>query len=216
MSTDSWNGILYVYLGDERSPAAVHNLKDFSRLDAKSLSRAAHDQVIANAEILKKQDAVGIKLGHFLTRSPDGKREFACDVESRSGVYNRISMTFMGLGISDSGEVPKLIVEADCKASMDLDWLETVWVPMTQISKLGGSDQEYNTYDANHVSVQVEHMTADWPENWALTNVRLFHANNPDESMIVDTNKLPFESKQKFTFEWKLQERMPSNSEQVQ
>jgi hypothetical protein len=213
LSTDSWKGMLYVYLGeDQRSPAALHHLKDFSRLDAKSLSAAAHDQLIANAEIVRDDKQLGVKLGHFLTRTNDGKREFACRVENHPGVYDTLEMTFVGLGVSDSGELPTIEVESSCRSSADLDWLETIWIPMGEIaSKIGsagaGTNYGFSGEDPdgkNKFSVSVKNMpSSDWPEVWVLTKVRLFHSANPDDSLIVDTANLKPELKSKFTFDWK-------------
>lgn len=212
MASNSWQGVRYVYLGDDRAPAALHNLRDFSKLDAKALSLAAHNQLVSHAEIIRQSDQVGVKLGHFITRTAEGRREFACAVQNRSGAYDRISMSFMGLGVSDSGEVPTVTVETNCKSSTDLDWLETVWIPMNYIAALGNNDQEIQTYEAEPMTISIAGMTSDWPESWVLTKVRLFQEGRPDEAMVVDTTTMPSIEKQKFSFEWKIPSRLPSNS----
>lgn len=214
VATKSWKGVVYVYIGGKRMPAAMHNLKDFSKLDSKSLSRAAHEQVLAHAEIIKTQDALGLRLGHFLTRSADGNREFACQVDGRDGVYDKIQVTLIGHGVAESGEVPKIIVEAECKSSKDLDWLETVWIPMEQVS-FAENDQEIQTYGSGAVNVKIENLPSTWPETWGVTNVRMFRSSNPDESLIVQAASLGSEARRSLSFDWRRGERGLSSAPQA-
>ena len=114
VSVESWNGAVYVYIGEQRSPASNRSMRDYSALDRKALSKSIHKQLLASAKVTERNGFMGVTLGHPLFKRAKGTGEFACPVQGRAGVFDRVELTFVGIGVSDSGEAPLMLVEAEC------------------------------------------------------------------------------------------------------
>jgi hypothetical protein len=180
----------------------VRTLEDYSSLDRKALYRSAHSQLLANALILHQDGRLGIQLGHPLVHHGRGQ-DFGCQAQSRSGVYDRMEMTFMGTGISANGETPQMTVDSLCKSDSDLNHLDTVWIPAGQILQMKPEDQTLPT--AEGVVVRLKSIPDQWPEDWVLWSVRFYRTNNPENSMTIDNNQLRKDRPHMLSLQWKAQ-----------
>jgi hypothetical protein len=198
----AWNGQIFVYVGERRAPAAVRSLLDYSSFDRKALYRSAQAQLLAPAEVVLRDRYVGLRFGHpFVTRAGGGKA-FGCQLKDHSGVFDHIEITFIGTGITDSGEPARMTIDSPCRALQDVNHLETVWIPMGDIFASPARDQELQTYGDQPVTVRLEQIPAQWPQNWVLWNIRLYSEDNPDRSLVLDTRRLKEARPTLLSFDW--------------
>lgn len=190
-ATLSWGGTVYVYLGEERSPAAVRNTSDYSEVSYRNLGAAPEVQLIAEAEVEMREGSAGIYLGNPLFRTTRGN-EFGCRVKEREGLYDRVELHFIGSGISTSGDTAEMIVEAPCE-SVDLAWaLQPVWIPIQQIVSGPAKDMDLAVDGEHPVNVRLRHMPDEWPPQWVLTKVKLYRADDGEYFFEADSEKMRF------------------------
>lgn len=199
----SWNGRVFVYLGEERAPAAVRSLSDYSAVELKTLDDAANFQLMAGATVLQERDRLGIQLGHPLVRRDDGARVFGCEVRDRSGLYNRISLQFVAEGVSSSASPPQMTVVTLCHSIRDLNQLETIWIPMQQIYSMAPQDQKFDTMGEEPIGIDFTDMPPEWPDRWVLMNVRLFRDDDPDQVLTIGTEHLRDARESLLSLDWK-------------
>lgn len=185
----SWGGVVYVYLGEDRSPAAVRNSRDFSEMSYRNLGAPVEAQLISEAEVEVRDGTVGIYLGNPLLKS-SGHFEFACRVQDREGIYDRIVLTFMGVGISTSGDTAELVVEAPCE-SRDIAWaLEPIWIPIEQVTRGPAENAEFETEGDQPVSIELKHMPGEWPPQWVLSQVKFYRASEMEGALVIDAQQM--------------------------
>lgn len=189
LSVDSWNGAVFVYLGEQRSPAAVRSMRDYSAIDRKALFSSVHRQMLDGAKLIRQAGFMALTLGHPLMKSAD-RNEFACPVQGRPGLFDRVELTFNGTGISASGEQPQMIIESECTGGGNLNQLETIWIPMQDILSTEPKNQEMQMYGDHPVMVRLNHIPGEWPTGWVLSTVRLYHHENLEETMTIDSAKM--------------------------
>lgn len=189
VSVESWNGAVFVYLGELRSPASVRSMRDYSIVDRKALFASVHKQLLEGAKLMKDDGTMGLTLGHPLMKASDGN-DFACPVPGRAGLFDRVELTFLGLGISESGHQPKMVVEADCNPGTNLSQLSPIWIPMAEIVAAGPKDQDLQFYGEQPKKIRLEHIPGEWPTTWVLTSVRFFRQAFPDENMLINAEKM--------------------------
>jgi hypothetical protein len=194
----TWNGLVYVDLGEKRSPAAVKALADLYPVNGRVLHEALNDQFFQNMEFLKRPNEPGIRLGHFLTRDVDGRRLFACQAQSRSGLYDRVELSFIGIGVSDSGVIPKMTVESICESEDDLAVINPIWIPMADIYQSEPKAQDLRFPELKKTSIHFEDLASAWPERWKLLRVRFYQSASSLPGLIVEPNP-----QQAVTFDWK-------------
>ncbi len=185
----SWGGVVYVYLGEERAPAAIRNSSDYSEVSHRNLGAPVEAQLVSEAEVAVREGAVGIYLGNPLLRTTEGL-EFACQVKGREGVYDRIEMSFMGTGISTSGDTAELIVEAPCEAGEQAWALAPIWIPIKQIVSVAAKDADYQTDSEHPVTIHLRHVADEWPPQWVLSRVKLFRADDDENFLELDAQKM--------------------------
>lgn len=186
VSVESWNGAVYVFIGEQRSPASNRSMRDYSALDRKALSKSIHKQLLASAKVTEKNGFMGVTLGHPLFRRSKGIGEFACPVQGRPGVFDRVELAFMGIGVSDSGEAPLMLVEAECQTGNSLNEIRTVWIPLKAIHRSVAKDQEMQLFGDQPVTVRLQKIPGAWPDSWVLQSVKLFREMNPADNLTVD------------------------------
>lgn len=188
MMARTWDHQVYVYIGEQRSPAAVRSLSDFSPLDGRRLHQAVEKQLLAGVQFLKKDGQIGVAIGHFLTKNDQGRREFACRVQSRPGVFDQMELTFVGQGISENGEVPKLVVEGPCVSANDLTQTSPLWIPLHQLYTDNIKELQL-WHNQEPTNVNLVDMTSEWPKTWTLERVKLFNSAEPDQALYVDLDR---------------------------
>lgn len=200
VATQSWGGSLFVYLGEERSPSSVRRSEDYSVLDRRALTRSATEQLLSDLQLKPENGSLGVWLGHPLIH-----RDFACTVNGRPGLYDRIELTFYGQGISQHGDMPMLVVESDCMSGTSLDRLAPLWVPMTDILNTPPQDQEINVPSQPPAFVRLLNIPGEWPEEWVLWSVRLIDSEASQDDWVLDAAALRTAAQGNLpTFTWKL------------
>jgi hypothetical protein len=199
----SWDGQLFVFVGEQRSPAAVRSLVDFSSIERSALYRSAHKQVFAGAEVVKLKGYAGIRLGHPVISKGRGAKAFGCQVPGHNGMFDQIELTFVGVGISESGGQPRMIVGSPCRALKDLNRLETVWIPMGDIFASQPKDQELQIFGKSPVSVRLMDIPGQWPQEWVLWSARLYRSDNAEKPLVMDARLLKEARPQMLSFDWK-------------
>lgn len=203
ISEHSWQGTLYVYVGEQRSPAAVRSLGEYSAIDRGVLARTAQEQLLSFAQIYKDEGMLGFQLGHPLVTGKNGGRGFGCQVQDLSGAYDRVQLIFVGTGISSGGETAKMVVDSKCRSEHDLNQLETIWVPMQALMSSQPKDQEYEFPGESMTRLKFEFIPDQWPENWVLWNVRFYREDDVDEQLVLDAEAMKEVSNKLLSFDWK-------------
>jgi hypothetical protein len=176
----SWDGLVFVYLGEERAPAAVRTLEDYAAVQGEAPWASTERQVLGFAEVQKRDGYVGLSFGNPLVKMSDGGAAFACKVRGHSGLYDKVEMTFTGVGVSANGESAKLVIEALCQAVNDPGKIDTVWIPMSEIVAQPARDGEhfYGETLPETIYVKASDIPGEWPQSWTLTNFRLLVGSN--------------------------------------
>lgn len=201
VSKEAWDGQVYVYMGSERSPAAVRSLRDYEPVDQKSLSDSAQRQLLADAKLVKTDGYLGIHLGQILVRGENGIREFACSVQGREGLYDRIELTFMGEGIAEAAGPGKMIVDAKCASESNLNRLDTIWLPMDEILALSPKDHDLQSRGEEPTFIKLQAIPSQWPETWALYSIKLYRRSDTDSQLKIDASDLM--QVRRLIFDWK-------------
>lgn len=202
VTVKSWGGYVYVYFGEERSPAALRSIKDYSAIDRKTLTNEVHQQLVGDAKLFKSEGFLGIRLGHPMLRGENGRKDFACGLQGRPGIFDRIEITFWGIGITESGDPPKLIIVSDCRADEDVNFLEPVWVPMREILASKPLDQEIRLFGEPPMLIRLEDIPMQWPESWVMTSIRLYQENDPEEELEIGASLIKEAHTQILSFDW--------------
>lgn len=200
----SWEGIRFVSISNGRSPAAIKGLRDLSSLRGTSLSTAAESQFMSQSLIEKTKEGLEIALNQFVMRDSQGKRNFVCQVEGRPGVFDRVEVTLIGLGISEGGKLPKLTIETDCKSQPNPKFIGPIkiFIPMAKIYELRPVDQDLNFYDEQNSFIRISQMPSEWPGEWSLESIRYFNSKSPQEMLTLLTPEKKSPSKGAFTLKW--------------
>jgi hypothetical protein len=191
LTVRSWNGTVYVYIGERRAPASVRTVQDYTPINRKAIYRSARAQLMAEAAAVRDGGDIAVTLGHpIVPREEGGGRDFACEVAGHTSVYDRMEINFYGTGISDNGEEPHMVIDTACQAGAELDQLEPVWIPMQEIVSAEPRDQELQVSGDQPAIIRLEHIPGAWPEKWVLVSVRFYREDSPDDDLIVDARHL--------------------------
>ena len=185
-TTRSWNSWVYSFKSkDFRVLAAVQRDEslDPRTIEGGSLKNTSSDLLIQNASLETSKKGVGIRLGH-LTIFENNKVVSVCQL------YDKVEMQFRGEGISVSGEACLLIVESDCLTGIDSRHLRTIWIPMAQITQQPPSNIHLTTMVGQPTYIQTKHIGDDWPEEWSLFSIRLFHSESPSKELFFNEKQL--------------------------
>lgn len=202
VSVDSWNGQVFVYMGENRAPASVRKLGDYEPLDRKALFTAPHKQLLGEASAVRDEQWVRINLGHPLLKTSWGS-EFACPVMGHTGLFDRVELTFMGVGVAEGGEPPKMVIETDCLPGENLNSLAPIYIPMRDLASTPAKDKELQFGGEHPLNVRLVQFPSSWPEQWVLWNVKLFKDGNPEDFLNFGSAKLREANSKLLTFDWK-------------
>lgn len=173
----SWDGAIYLtstsFTSNERNPAAVHRDLDYTKLDSSEFITGNHNRLITGARVLLGKDdlrgQMGIELGHFVTRDPQGNKQLACEY------YDRMRLTFAAEGIASGGERPEMVVEGPCRTGDDITRIEPIWLPVMKIMAEKPADMDLSFPENDGVSFKFKDMTGEWPTRWHLESIRVFN-----------------------------------------
>ncbi|MCB0341174.1 MAG: hypothetical protein H6626_12540 [Pseudobdellovibrionaceae bacterium] len=170
-SYNSWDGIFFVYTGsaDHRQPAAINKIFDYSHLEGTALKLAAQERLVESAKVEVSDRQVGIALGHFVTKSDQGRKILACQR------YSKLELEFIAPGIAVNGLPPKMIVESPCHENdQDINRMATIWLPLGELYASAPSDNFEQQYFNNlPVTLRMENLGGQWPDKWVLNSVQL-------------------------------------------
>jgi len=197
--TDAWNGVVYIYVGEDRSPASVKNLSDYYPVSNKFLRKPIAEQLFDNVAFVNRESEVGVQVGNFLTTDESGNRRFACQTENRGGVFDRVELSFVGIGVSDNGNIPKMTVNSTCAAEDDLTTLSPIWIPMGDIYQAEPKTQELHFPEFGSTAVHFENLASSWPEKWALVKVRLYNSVSGSPAILLEPKT---NSHSTLSFDW--------------
>lgn len=203
LAKSSWDRLSFVYVGSERSPAALRGMKDFSSLRGSSLNEAAANELIDQIKLLPMDGGIRLELNQFILRDQQGHKNFVCRIGGRDGVFDRLEVTLMGYGVSEHGESPEMIVTSDCVSSDDGKSVGSIAIsiPMREVANLKPVDQSLALGDSLMTTVRLVNMTSVWPEEWQVLSVRYFKLANDNQDLTLRPNRKG-SPKEAYSFLW--------------
>ncbi len=202
----SWHSLVYVYVGEWRAPASVRTLKDYAAVPARALKLPIEDQMLGDATMTSKDGFLNVRLGHPLHKERDGMRRFACGTFGQPGTFDQIEIVFEGLGISESGHSPRLLVAVPCRASHSMGRLADISIPIQDIREQVGNrrrDTEIQITDPQSMLIGLSDLTYVWPEQWVLKSVRLLSTREPSLTLSISAEKWRHNGAKQISFNWK-------------
>ena len=166
----------------QRDPAAIRKVYDFSNLDGSALSLASKQRILSGFESVRYGDSVGISLGHFVVRGPDGQKQFACRK------YNKVILSFEGEGMAVGGEKPTMQVEGPCTEAEDINKIDPLVVPVAKIMSQPVADGEFDFRDNQNIKVRFSSVADQWPVQWVLTAVKL--SNDDADEVTIEREEI--------------------------
>lgn len=165
-----------------RDPAAIRKVYDFSNLDGNALSNASKQRIISGFEARRNGDNIGISLGHFVVKGPNGEKQFACRK------YNRVLLSFEGEGMAVGGEKPAMQIEGACQEAEDINQISPLNVPVARILDQPVGDAEFDFREGEPVRVRFSNVADQWPTTWALVSVKLM--NDASEEVSIERQEI--------------------------
>jgi hypothetical protein len=167
-----------------RDPAAIRRSYDFSALEGSALEVATKNRLLAGLKSVRENNEVGVGLGHFVLKGPEGEKTFGCQK------YSRISMVFEGDGAAINGELPVMEVEGDCEVSSDINAISPLYIPVAKILGEPVGDGEFNFKENKPISVKFANVVDQWPTIWSLKSVRLFDGPDGKNQITISPEEL--------------------------
>jgi hypothetical protein len=164
-----------------RNPAAIRPYYDFTNLRGSALEIALKERVIANLEIVHKNNDVGLTFGHFAFTNSAAEKTFGCHE------YKNVTLKFESADMAISGEKSKMEVESNCVASSDITMIEPIWLPLSKIYNDKPTDGDFQFMEGQKISIHFSNVSDEWPKKWHLIGVKL---NNPNHELSIDRNEM--------------------------
>jgi hypothetical protein len=140
-----------------------------------------------------------VQIGNFLITNSEGKRRFACQTQNGGGIFDRMELSFVGEGVSDNGNIPKMTVISNCSAEDDLTILSPIWLPMGDIYQAEPQSQELHFPEFGSTAIHFENLASSWPERWSLVRVRLYNSNTDATGLVFEPKKISYST---LSFDW--------------
>lgn len=196
ISIKSWKGLVYWYPDNNRNPAAIKKVFDFSHLEGRALEMASYKRLIADARILEGNESLGLELGHFVIKDEEAKRQFACNV------YNRIELQFKSADMSVNGEPSVMTIEAHCLVNDDINRIHPVWIPMKKILSEREGDIQLHWKEQGDIHISFTNIGDSWPRAWTVSNVKMFNDNDLSKFMQIDQTQMKQILEKPLTLVW--------------
>lgn len=183
----SWDGTVAVHFRGSpgaRAPAAIRRIFDFSHLDGGALRLASQRRLVTDARVILADAEIGLELGHFVTKSEDGTRLFACEY------FDRIDLSFEAEGIAASGEKPTMKIEAPCEMSEDLNRIAPIWIPFARLAEEDPVDMDISYSDTSATRLRFENMPGAWPRTWVLAEIRIYSARFEGREIAISREEM--------------------------
>lgn len=183
----SWNSEIYVtseQMGFIRDVATEQKSSDTFRLHQKFGEITSPMRMLRGLKIINNTDFIEIKVGHFIVKEKFGSKQFACQK------YDRVLLVFEADGFAQSGERPRLEIEADCEASEDLNYIKSINFPVAKILAEPAAEGEFDFKEPNPVTVRVANIADEWPMYWTLTSIRLLDTRTQGQDFVISLNEI--------------------------
>ena len=198
VTLNSWEGKIFFYpsqeASDSRTPAAINRKIDISSFQGTSFRNASAQRLLLGAETVKKENQVGLTLGHFIRVDSLGKKQFACDF------YRFIEMTFQGEGLSVSGERLKIKVVAPCRRGKSSDLIETIWFPDRK--SLETANLAKPILLGEQSTLFMYNFYGFWPDRWVLSSIKLIRAPSSQDNLLLSKREINRALRSHFFLEW--------------
>jgi hypothetical protein len=196
-SWSSWHGVIYVYVGEARMPAAVQRKLDLSNLKGADLRIASRNRLLSEGRLLKDKNLIGIQLGHFITASGEGVKQFACQS------YQRVRLVFQAEGVANDGEVPQMTLEGPCLMSEDVNYISPFWIPQAKLLMQRPHDFEIE-YEENDMrtTFNFSRMGSEWPSAWSLESALLYDPDHPETALEFSPQEVRALHPKQLTLHW--------------
>lgn len=196
-SSRQYFGVIYVDLGDGRVPAAIRKSYDVSGLEGIALSKKIHDRLVGDAKVMRRDSEVGIELGQFVVEGASGRKQITCSI------YDRVQMVFIGENEANNGHSPEMLVEGPCRNAAESPlFIETFWIPVSDIQKQPTTTAELNYFDDRQLSLKFSHMGDEWPKTWVLDSIRLSDDEKHQGEILVERSEIRQIAPQSILMDW--------------
>lgn len=169
---------------NSRDPAAIKKTYDFSHLQGSALDFAAKQRLVEGAKVIHDKQDIGVELGHFVIKGPEGRKQFACQH------YSKVILHFQGEGVAVAGEQPQMEVEGNCEISPDINSIAAVWIPVSKILGEPVADGEFDFREGKPAKLKFTNVSDQWPKLWQLRSVRLVDPSGAYAEVSIQTAEL--------------------------
>lgn len=183
-NSSNFEGAPRVSSTPSRDPAAIKKVYDFSNLDGSALDQASKQRLISGAKLIRESQDIGVELGHFVLRGPNGEKTFACQM------YSKIVLVFEGDGMASAGEKPAMEVEGNCEISADINAISPLWIPVARIMGEPVAEGDFDYRDGRPARVHFSHVREEWPKVWRLRAVRLSNTYQQGSEVTIEDQEL--------------------------
>ncbi len=183
-NSSNFEGAPRVSTAPSRDPAAIKKVYDFSNLDGSALDQASKQRLISGAKLIRETQDIGVELGHFVLRGPNGEKTFACQM------YSKIVLVFEGDGMASGGEKPAMEVEGNCEISADINAISPLWIPVARIMGEPVAEGDFDYRDGRPARVHFSHVREEWPKVWRLKAVRLSNTYQQGSEVTIEDQEL--------------------------
>lgn len=166
-----------------RDPAAVRQVYDFSNLSGSDLSNAMKKRILSGSSVIRKNQSLGIELGHFAMAKLTGEKTLACQE------FQKVTLRFEAEGVATGGERPVMEVEGACEFSADMTKISPIFIPVDKVMAEKPSDGEIQYREEKPVTLRFHGMTEEWPTHWLLTSVKLSNSGDQKE-LLIDSEEV--------------------------
>ncbi|MGZ3803201.1 MAG: hypothetical protein ACXVB4_03250 [Pseudobdellovibrionaceae bacterium] len=166
-----------------RDPAAIRQVYDFSNLSGMSLTNAMKKRLLSGSTVIRKNQSLGVELGHFAMANIAGEKTLACQE------FQKVSLRFEAEGVAIGGERPVMEVEGACEFSEDMTKINPILIPVDRVLAEKPADGEFQYREGTPVTIRVHGLSAEWPTRWILTSVRLSSSADQKE-LLIDSNEV--------------------------
>jgi len=196
ISLKSWEGVVYFYEGDdERRPAAIRKVFDFSHLKGIALHSATKRRLLEGARVTQRKHQTGIELGHFVVRGEKGQKKLACNE------FKKIEMVFTAEGVYVNGEATQMIIEAPCRVGENVNRISTIWIPYEKLLQEPVADMEIQYLEDQPV-FQFKNTGDRWPTRWQLKSMNLSSSEAQKRSVYIDSEEVDQILSRPLTMSW--------------
>jgi len=170
------------YSNPIRDPAAIRKDYDFSSLVDTELNVAQKHRLVNGVYVAKESDYTSISLGHFVLRSSENTKEFACER------YDTVQLVFEGQGIAVNGENSMMEVEGKCEVSTtDLSQTVGLKIPLKKITTDKPVNGEILFGETSSTKFKFANLSDSWPKSWYLKEIKLKNSKTGNELPVSES-----------------------------